>query len=546
MRRAPRFAVTVRGAGLAALALCGLMALCGRAEAGTLYGLVVGIDAYSGTGNALAGADNDAADIAAALKRAGAGEVVKLDDGAATRPAIAAGWQKLLGRARRGDTLIFSFAGKGTLEAGKRVLLLAGFSPKGDASKADASKADASKADAASGILPLKTIFGWFKAADAKGVHAVLVADASFGGSLARPSPAGLVRLRQWCSGASAGSSKTSGSKTSSSETSGPMPSSPTVFPPEDAFSACDFIYASGPGRAAPEISINGEPRGALSYAFARALDGRADDNGDGQVTDQELAHYLPLAVRALTEGQQTPRMMPSRAMAQVLFTVSPGKAYRVAALAEPILRVALDGEPAGLELPKSISQVSDPANADLIWSAKTKRLENRIGGLAAAGLDGTHLGQVLASWAALAWLNDQAALNPAPASLVSGYGSYGPGALVQVELLPARYRYLTEFDVSADGGIVLLAPEGPADIFMQNFTRQHLHQMFQTGRQADGAQHRVVILTDDSLSGLADSLSKMEAAHESRGLLAVLKKALPPGAKAQFAVFPIYSRPGG
>jgi len=71
-----------------------------------------------------------------------------------------------------------------------------------------------------------------------------------------------------------------------------------------------------------PEVTIEGEKRGALSWAFARALEGRADKNGDGQVSEFELIGYLVPAVHALVESQQTPQVLPLRARSVALVTL--------------------------------------------------------------------------------------------------------------------------------------------------------------------------------------------------------------------------------
>ncbi|MFN8993668.1 MAG: hypothetical protein ACK5X3_08435, partial [Pseudomonadota bacterium] len=65
------------------------------------YGLVVGIHAYQAPVPALAGAVNDANDIADALTRSGARQVIKLTDEQATRAAVTAGWETLLGKAKK-------------------------------------------------------------------------------------------------------------------------------------------------------------------------------------------------------------------------------------------------------------------------------------------------------------------------------------------------------------------------------------------------------------------------------------------------------------
>jgi hypothetical protein len=100
--------------GAVAVVLC----LLGPAPAlaANLYGLVVGIDDYVGSGNDLEGAANDANDIARALSAAGATEVVRLIDDEASKDRIAAAWDALVAKAAPGDTIVFSYAGHGGQE----------------------------------------------------------------------------------------------------------------------------------------------------------------------------------------------------------------------------------------------------------------------------------------------------------------------------------------------------------------------------------------------------------------------------------------------
>ncbi len=75
----------------------------------------------------------------------------------------------------------------------------------------------------------------------------------------------------------------------------------------EDDFENVTFVGAVAENKLTPEVTIEGEKRGALSWAFARALEGRADKNGDGQVSEFELIGYLVPAVHALVESLSRP-----------------------------------------------------------------------------------------------------------------------------------------------------------------------------------------------------------------------------------------------
>jgi len=81
-----------------------------------LYGLVIGIDAYAHEAS-LEGAVNDAEDIAASLDKLSPQQVVVLTNGEATRARITQEWRRLLRLAKRGDTIVLTYAGHGSQEA---------------------------------------------------------------------------------------------------------------------------------------------------------------------------------------------------------------------------------------------------------------------------------------------------------------------------------------------------------------------------------------------------------------------------------------------
>jgi uncharacterized caspase-like protein len=75
--------------------------------------LCVGINDYPGASSDLEGCVNDAQDWAAALERRGY-DVRVLTDRAATRGAILGSLERLVGDARPGDALVFTFSGHGS------------------------------------------------------------------------------------------------------------------------------------------------------------------------------------------------------------------------------------------------------------------------------------------------------------------------------------------------------------------------------------------------------------------------------------------------
>ena len=292
-----------------ALALLFFAAIAAPAGAGELYGLVVGTDDYVGTANDLDGAANDANDIAKSLTGAGAKEVVRLINDDASKDGIVAAWEGLVAKAKAGDTIVFSYAGHGGQEPEPKGrhdeadglnenFLLGRFIPVGPATRER--------------ILD-DEVFGWMQEADKKGVKVVFVADSCHSGGMERSASAPGVRFRKMDTPTIAGDQLK-------------LPPPEISKLTEDDFANVTFVGAVAEDKLTPEVTIDGRKRGALSWAFARALEGRADKDGDGQVSELELLGYVVPAVHAQVESQQTPQVLPLRARSVQLMTLREAK----------------------------------------------------------------------------------------------------------------------------------------------------------------------------------------------------------------------------
>ena len=118
----------------------------------------------------------------------------------------------------------------------------------------------------------------------------------------------------------------------------------------ETDFNTVTFVGAVAEDKLTPEVTIDGKKRGALSWAFSRALEGRADKDGDGEVSEFELLGYIVPAVHALVESQQTPQVLPLRARSVPLVTLrDTGAQPATPADAEALkLKLAVEGGEAG------------------------------------------------------------------------------------------------------------------------------------------------------------------------------------------------------
>jgi Caspase domain len=512
-----------------------LLLLCliapGTAGAAALYGLVVGIDDYIGTENDLEGAVNDAGDIAQALKAAGAKDVVELVNADASKDGIAAAWQALLAKAQPGDTIVFSYAGHGGQEPEppgrhdeedglNENFLLGRFLPFGPGTRER--------------ILD-DEVFAWVQQADKKKVKVVLVADSCHSGGMERSASASGVRFRKMSVPAISGDQL-------------PLPPPDVAKLTEDDFDNVTFVAAVAENKLTPEVSIEGKKRGALSWAFARALEGRADKNGDGEVSEFELIGYMVPAVHALVESQQTPQVLPLRARSVALVTL---RETSTATAAQPspealMLKVAVEGGDGAAfsDLP-FVEVVADKAQADLVWSVADGSVEHVVGGVVAENVDDASIRGVVSKWAALKWLKQQAALDPAEATLASGNQRYAIGDRVRIEMHGAKYPHLTLFNLPPDGHVEFFIPDPakPAEA-TKDWSREAIREEFKVDKPPYGAEHMVAIFSEEPLPELHAALSTMTTPQRAEALRPMLEQVLA-GKAVQIGVIDVYTGPG-
>lgn len=514
---------------LAALALSLALGIS-PAGAAELYGLVVGVDDYVGTANDLDGAVNDANDVAQALNRLGAREVVRLVNGEASKDRVAAAWAELVGKAKAGDTIVFSYAGHGAQEP----------EPTGRHDEADGLNenfllgAYQSRGAATRERIVDDELFEWMKQADNKHIRVVLVADSCHSGGMERSASATGVKFRKGNFPAITDDQLT------------PAPEEFAKLSETD-FNTVTFVGAVAEDKLTPEVTIDGKKRGALSWAFSRALEGRADKDGDGEVSEFELLGYIVPAVHALVESQQTPQVLPLRARSVPLVTLrDTGVQQATPADAESLkLKLAVVGGEGGAlaELPY-VTIVTDKPGADLIWSVSDGKVEHVVGGMVAENVDAQSIKGVVSKWAALKWLNHQAALSPTLAKLVTGNQRYARGARVEIAVEGAKYPHLTLFNLPPDGRVEFFIPTKPADA-AKDWSREGVHESFKVDKPPYGAEHMVAIFSKKELADLHAALASMTNAERAEALRPLLEAALA-GQEAQIGILDVYTGAGG
>ena len=271
----------------------------GPAWAERTFALVIGIDAYAHI-RPLQGAVNDARDLAAAFQSIGADTVV-LTDADATRAAIIDAWTTLAAQAGPGDRLIISYAGHGSNEVeaipGEEEdgrdenWLLGGFSPFGPAS------GERIRDNEIAALIALSP--------DAE---VILISDSCHSGTVTREI-APILGYRFF--------------RTDGTLADDPLPPPPPRPAGESELGAVALYFGAVPdAEQVPEFLIDGQARGALSYAIAAGLRGAADADGDGLLTRGELESYVRASVRDTSRGLQRPQVSAAVTSESPLFTL--------------------------------------------------------------------------------------------------------------------------------------------------------------------------------------------------------------------------------
>ncbi|MEM7544014.1 MAG: caspase family protein [Pseudomonadota bacterium] len=283
---------------LFAPALCACL-WASEADAKAAYGVVIGIDDYLNVTD-LEGAVNDANDIAGALRRRDA-DVIVLTDEDATRSNVVGAMRAQLAKAVAGDVVIFTYAGHGVQLA---EALIGDEADGQDESFALHGFANAGPG-AAERLRDNDIAMILQEAPD--GVSILFVADSCHSGTMTR-APVPGVDL----------------GKTRFLEL-GPIEDDPLPPPDKASFqvgpetlSHVVFAAAARDHELTPEVIIDGQRRGALSWSMARAIEGAAD-GGDGETSLEDLRSFVRAEVRGWSGARQTPDVELGGAEAETL-----------------------------------------------------------------------------------------------------------------------------------------------------------------------------------------------------------------------------------
>ena len=534
--------------------LCWLVvAAVPAAAAPAVRALVIGINAYESLPD-LEGAVGDARDVARALSSIGVRDLVVLEDAAATRARIVAQWRSLMARAVPGDTLVLSYAGHGGQEPERvrgserdgrdEVLLLGGFAEQGAGTR--------------------ERIFddelnGWFMAAGAKGFQVIFVADACHSGTLTRALDPRVVAPVY---------------RTASYTIADDLLAAwvPEVPVDEGDLTHVSFLAAGQEHERIPELELPGsqgrpEPRGALSYMFARAVEGQADLDGDGVLRRDELWRFVRENVRMLSAARQTPNLLPNSRGGEPVLRLTPPPLPSITA-AEPVLDndisaptplvppPAPDGDAVeAVDSPEpfvavepvehrqgprlavlhagagdlaavrdtlpGVQLVSVEESPDLVWDAQTFQVITGLGDVAAHGVDLRDLPAAVGKWQAVDTIRQLSARASLRLRVYPHDGTHRRGTRIEVEITGLRHPRLTLLGLSGNGVVHYLYPR-PGD--PQRVTPERPLRLPLEVTEPFGADHVVALSAAESLDRLNAALHRLDgqpAARQVADLLA-------------------------
>lgn len=464
------------------LAAIGLAAgACPAPAAAETRAVVVGIDAYFI--KPLKGARADAEDIAAALRRRGIADVTRLLDQEASRDAVLGAIDAMIARTRKDDLVIISFAGHGVREAwGKshpagtatgephETFILGGFSPPDTRGKVDRSRPGSAR----------ERIWGTemnsrLAALQARGARTIFVADTCHSGGLTRrpllaADPSDLPQRLF--------------SPYAFAEGEDPLaPLAGTLPKPVDtdtALADLTFLAAVDKTQASPEVLIpkgTGRPRGALSYAFARVIDGQAPTARPGLVSRGDLVDFIDATVRPLTDNRQDPDLRPRRDFDRVVIDIgrdlqaaapsAPEKPDAAPPAPLPQVRVfPLAGAPPAAAEDGTVRIVAAPSRgeADLLWDSNERKVFTPGGDLVASDIAARNLIGVAAREEAVRRVTALALKQPRLIRLDGGDRRYVAGDRIVINASPGasaapKAQYYVLFNIAGTGLVQFLYP---------------------------------------------------------------------------------------
>ncbi|WP_454620426.1 caspase family protein [Bradyrhizobium cenepequi] len=530
---------------VAAIAL-GLASIAASPAEAETRAVVVGINDYINVPK-LKGAVADAEDIAAALKKSGAKDVVLLRDAEATRKSVLEAIEQLIARARKDDLVIITLAGHGAREVWGNVHPPG--TNKGDPHEVyllrNVTLPNAEgRIDPKLGGSASDRIFGGEIAMRLKrlndiGVRTIFVADACHGAGLTREPILGAPSRFE--------SERVVPNIFAFAEGEDPLRSVIATLPaPIDTdkdLRSLTFLAAVDPFSKAPEVEIpkgSGKMRGALSYAFARAIEGDANHGGVGDLTHGDLLSYVKASVSnsMIDSGKsQKPDLRPRDNFGRVVvrfgsdLTASPTPVSS-APVADNVRIYTRNGKPVdALKRPQrgfGIQPVSSLAEADLIYDPSAGEVFSKGGDLIAMRLRAADLEGVAEREVAIRRLVELAKPRARALTLDHGDRRYFAGDRMSLDARKtegqdAAPEYYTLIVISGDGKVQYQYPLGKDPKIFPN--DRLLNQM--EASEPFGADYAIFVSDVKPLDGLIKSLCQLDGERDPNLAVRLIERAL-------------------
>ena len=498
-------------------------------EAQMVRGLVIGIDAYAELPD-LGGAVNDARDVAQALSGSGVQDLVVLENEAATRARIVDEWTDLVRRADSNDTLVLTYAGHGGQEPERipgaerdgrdEVLLLGGFRSTGPGTRERIFDDELNQ---------------WFMDAGRRSLRVVFVADSCHSGTLTRSVDPRAPRP----------SLRTARYTITDDMLELAMPDAAAMLD-ESELDHVSFLAAGQEHEQVPEIALpddsgRPEPRGALSYMFARAVEGHADFDSDGVLRRDELWRFVRENVRMMSAARQTPNLMPNSRSGEAVLRLSRsnrpttatqigdagGHTNTVMPRSEFVRLTALHADSETLAAARdtlgNVRLVSQAQSPDLVWDATSLQVVTGLGDVVAHDVGLAELAEVIGKWEAVRAIREISARASLRLRVYPHDGAHREGARVEIEIDRLPHPRLTLLGLSGNGVVHYLypLPSDPVELPLEQPFRLELEVT-----RPFGADHVVAVSSDSPLTALNGALHALDGRPAARRAVELLAEA--------------------
>lgn len=516
-----------------------------------IHGLVIGIDDYAFVPN-LAGAVNDARDLAQALESRGA-KVSLILDREATRDRIIGEFEEIASRVRPGDTIVFSYAGHGVqlpealpgdeVDGLDETFILHGFEMQGKGYSERIRDNDIAEM--------LRQV--------PESVGVLVIADSCHSGTMTRAvDPRGAL-----------GRTRFVDVGTPEAEDRLPKPNQRTRALEAADFPNVVFANAARDDQQTPEVKIDGSYRGALSWSIARAFDGEAD-GGDGSTSLADFQGYVIEQVRALSGTRQTPgvgfvreKAAPGLKALSALFgdfiddvdalpaetTLSvTAQTEGVVLVPSPPLYIREEGKAINLAALNQINLATSEETARLLWDRRYDELIDRAtADVIAVAKTEADLRAAVLKWRFVESLARWAPKRPLEFRLDPDDRRYRIGEELFIEIRqPALgFSYLTIVNVASTGEVQFIYP-APGHVVADRDRFDGATGEARLGpapvTEPTGADHVIALASSQRLEGFHRVLDRLHGQREATLLMEALNQHAGDATKVRVGLLPIFT----